>query len=204
MKRRLFVAMAVFFACTCGLWAAKDQPSTLTTRTKKSPMTLGQKLALSPDTKASELLLKEALKASKDSPILNFRLSELYLELGDIASWRSSFAKVIGSPLFLNTALMDSLISKLPEEEQKIFAPLLIKHGILKEKPTSVCPFFELDQRKKRGELLMKMAEALTSDRPSLIKIWRELFIKLPETNDAQVLSAQTGFSTWQSEVSLS
>lgn len=171
----------------------------------KSQVSLGQKIdqIMTKNSKQAKLLIKNQLKLKEaDHVVLNLRLANLAFKEGDLMQGRISLEAVLESPLAKNTALMNELFNNLPQSEQLWFAPKLALKGILENRPKSSCPFFELDSRKQRGELLNKLALSNTLDLNSLHKIWQEIFLILPETIDKKDLSVTEEFSTWENTLS--
>lgn len=191
---------AIFVAFALSAWGL---PDTEALPKKVIPVPIGTRLAQAKDVKAQELLLKEALKVSPQSPILNFHLVNLNLKRGDIDALSLAFSHVLSSPLAQNTRLMGSMFLKASAEEQRFLAKALIGKGFLDRGGKSACPFFELERRKERGELLYHMAQALTREKVPLNKLWHELFIKFPEVIDVSLLRKHEGFALWEHSLSI-
>lgn len=215
MKRYFFMGfcsiltLIVVFAAPVAVaknlsFKSKAQSPEQTSSSKaKVPLGLSIDRAMERNAKEAKLLIQKALEASSgDNAALNLRLAQLAFSQNDTVEGRKALALVLDSPLAKNTALMADLYKKLSLTERQWLAPKLVAKGFLEPMPKSSCPFFELERRQERAELLSLLAASTSVSEENLQKIWRELYIVLPEAKGLQEFAKHEKFASWQASLS--
>ena len=145
--------------------------------------------------KASNLLIN--LKDKKiPNEIINFRLAKLARKLNQRDNWRKYIINIGACDLTKNTKLMTELYQEAPSADKKWLSEKLLSWGFLETPKSSSCPYFELQKRKNRAELLFSMLEYLPKE-----KIWSELYLIYSEVIDDKLYNNNPNFVSWQKKL---
>ncbi len=127
--------------------------------------------------KAIFLLESQLKKPELPTQIIYWRLAMLARKSKQSRKWRNYLNNIGPSSLGTNTQLIGQIFNQSPLADQKWLSQKLQRWGFFEPLTQSSCPFFELDQRKNRAELLYNMlGKGAPED-----KIFSEIYILLPE-----------------------
>lgn len=148
----------------------------------------------------AETLINSGLKDPKYQELKNFRLAELAALRKKSREWRLLLSKTGNSLLTRNTKLMADMYRGASNEDKKWLSSKLASWGFFNPPLESPCPFFELDQRKRRGEFLHILSDQQL-DKINNNAIWNELYLLIPEVVDEKKYNLNPEFLSWQKQL---
>ena len=159
---RFFLLLVYFSALLIFNAHAESQNNPPTSAVKRpSELNLASmlaELAKTKKTKDAIFLLETSLKNPKIPPqIIYWHLAKLARESKNSRKWRKYINNIGPSPLSNNNQLIAEIYQESSPADQKWLNQKLRSWGFFEPEPTSSCPFFELDKRKKRALLLFTM-----------------------------------------------
>lgn len=174
---------------------------------KKEPKLVGLRIDALIQAKkytAAQKLLEEQLKnGTIPKAIVHWRLAILAALRGKYADVKKHLEQTQSLPLLRNPEAARSLYAMLPAREKDWFVKQLSEMGFFASKPESVCPYFELEKRKKRADFLWLLKKNHPLSPEISDAIYKELYVFLPEVIPASDLATDKGFGAFLSSRTL-
>lgn len=146
----------------------------------------------------AQSLIGQAIKMGDvNADILHFRAGHLFITNKSYAAAMSQLAKVKDDIFFKSPKLMGSLYYGLPKKEQAELVKLMAERGFFAARKESVCPYFELAERREHGRLVADILKKHEINASLTEASLNYLYVKLPETVELSELSAINGFDSF-------
>lgn len=149
--------------------------------------------------------LEQALK-KKILPkhIAHWALAKVALRDGRYRDFKEHLKLTHDLGLLKNTDVVKDLLSSLKPTHHPWLIEQLIRSKFFELRPPSACPYFELNQRKARADIIFSFLRQ--QELPTQVErsVFRELYIHLPEAVSVSELSKLKDFSHHTSKISAS
>lgn len=152
---------------------------------------------------AKDLLISALLKESAPHKVIHFLLAKIAAHQNNYKDFRGHFTKSQIAE-FHNLTMVEEIYDLVPKKEQAWLVNLLIKHNNFAEKYESLCPYFELVNRKNRAKFLYKILTIHTVPAQQKEQMLYELYVRIPEAIPAVELKKLSRFKEFKKALRIS
>ncbi len=152
----------------------------------------------------AEKMLRADLTDNAAPTINHWWLARISLARKKFSDFHKHLVLAKSLPLLKNTRLAHEFYLEAPASQRAWLVGQITNAGYFDAPPISSCPYFELNQRKKRADFLFLLAKNHRLNKNIKNKIFRELYIVMPETIDVAELGTLNGFDRFAKAVSVS
>lgn len=144
---------------------------------------------------AEKLLEQSLLKQTANHDIIHWWLAKIAIFKGHHNDIKKHLLLVKNLPILKNTNLAKEFYDLLPNNHREWYVKHLVQAGFFDPVTESVCPYFELDKRQKRGQFIYQLVNNHSLSDELAKKALFELYVLLPEVIEVETLKKITGFS---------
>lgn len=149
------------------------------------------------------LRLLKADKTSQPQSIDHWWLAKIALARSNFKDFQKHIAEIKDLPLLKNTKLARELYEALPPSQQAWLSQRIANVGYFETPPASPCPYFELKQRRDRGEFLFLLQKNHRFTQMIENNLFHELYVVMPEVIDINDLRTLPGFTRYEKSLPL-
>ena len=120
--------------------------------------------------------------------------SRIYLKQNNFKEWKNNLLKIKKSQFLNNVKIVSDLFEELDFENKKWLAKNLMGQRIFDKAVPSSCPFYELNERARRGNFLSNVLEVAELDKKTRTHFYEELYLEKPESIDVARFSSNKKF----------